>query len=119
MLLALLLACTGAPDDSGEGLGASVSFLSPVDGDTVTAGDVAVSIVVDGFTLHAPAKHNEGEAAGYVAVSVDGAEVLTTGETQFTLPLVAGAHTLTAELHFEDGDALEPPATATIDITVE
>ncbi len=119
-LLPLLWACSGEAVDDTAGEAPTIDFLQPTDGATVAAGDVSVSLVVDDFTLQDPAKHNEGAPEGYVAVSVDGAEVLTTGDTQFTLTLdEVGAHTLTAELRYTDGDALEPPAVAEISVTVE
>ncbi|MDP2314202.1 MAG: hypothetical protein Q8P41_14965 [Pseudomonadota bacterium] len=118
MLLALLLACSGAKDDTGEAA-SSITFLSPAAGATVPAGDVSVSVVVENFVLVSPAKHNEGEAEGYIAVSVDGAEVLQTGDTQFTVTLAAGAHTLGAELYYTDGDALDPAVSAEITVTAE
>jgi hypothetical protein len=124
-LLALLFACTGAdPDTADTDLAVdppSMSFLSPTDGATVPAGDIAVAVVVNAFTLEDPAKHNDGAPEGYLSVSVDGAAVLTTKETNFTLTITdAGAHTIGAELLYADGDALEPdPVSAEIGITVE
>jgi len=121
MLIPLLfLACTGHPDDTGELAEApSLSWLTPADGDTVAAGEVACSVVVDDFTLEDPAKHNEGAPIGYISVSVDGAEVLTTGSTNFTLTLTAGAHDLSAALFYADGDEIEPPVAATVAVSVE
>lgn len=118
-LLAGLLACTGGePHDTAAA--STISFLEPVDGDMVSAGDVAVSVLVEGFSLHAPAKHNEGEPEGYITVTVDGAEVLTTAETQFTVTLAdAGSHTIGAELTFADGDPLSPAVSAEITVTVQ
>lgn len=107
MIFALTLSgCSGAKDSgsASEEEAPTVSWLSPADGDTVAAGDVACSVLIEGFTLHDPAKHNDGAPIGYISVSADGAEVLATGETTFTLPLAAGAHTLTASLFYSDGD---------------
>lgn len=119
LVLSLLLACSGAHDDTGAEEAPTIEFLSPTDGATVPAGDVAVSVVVDDFTLESPAKHNEGAPEGYLSVTVDGAEVLTTAETQFTVTLAAGAHTIGAELRFVDGDALEPAVSAEVSVTAE
>ena len=114
----LLLACSNTLEDTAAEA-VTLAFLSPTDGETVTAGEVAVSVVVDGFTLEDPAKHSEGAPEGYLAVTVDGAEVLTTGETQFNVTLDAGEHTLGGALFYADGDALEPSVSAEITVTAE
>lgn len=108
----------------------ALSFLAPVDASTVPAGDVSVSILVDEFVLTAPetahmepvsepfllrlvvpsadAHNAEGTPAGYCELSLDGTVVTQMSATQFTLPAVAaGAHTLSGELFFADGDALD------------
>lgn len=108
MLLALmLLAC-----DDEVASPATLEWLAPADGDTVPAGDVAGTVVVEGFALEDPAKHNEGTPEGYVAVGVDGDEVLQAGGTQFTLTLTAGAHELSAQLFYADGDEVLSSDTA-------
>ncbi len=138
MLLALtLLACSGTSDDTGEETVAlpTISWLSPADGDTVAAGDVSCSTVIEAFTLQDPAKHNDGAPIGYVSVSVDDTEVVTTGATTFRLTLDAGAHALMAALFYDDGDAVSAnteglcdeedadpacaPVIATISVTAE
>jgi len=107
MLLSLLAACAGPTDTAEESIAApTVEWLVPSDGDSVTAGDVPCSVVVSGFTLVDLAKHSEGAPEGYLSVSVDGAEVLATASTNFTLPVEAGAHDLVAQLFYEDGDAV-------------
>jgi hypothetical protein len=116
-LLFLLACATEGEETAGEAV--TLSFLAPTDGEAVVAGDVAVSVVVDGFTLQDPAKHNEGAPEGYLSVTVDGAEVLTTGETQFSVNLSVGEHVLGGELFYADGDALEPPVSAEITVTAE
>ena len=121
LLISLLLsACTGTVDDTADAAAApTLSILSPADGEVVTAGDVAVSVIVENFALEAPAKHNEGEAEGYIRVTVDGAEALTTAETQFTVTLnPTPEHTIGAELLVADGDALEPAVSAEIAVTI-
>lgn len=104
--LLLAFACTGPDEDAGDEAVAapSIEWLVPSDGDTVTAGDVACSTIVDGFTLVNVAKHSEGAPTGYLSVTVDGAEVLATSDTNFTVTLAAGAHDLSAGLFYEDGD---------------
>jgi hypothetical protein len=136
LLLLPLLACTGTEKDSAADIAApSIAWLAPAAGGTVTAGEVACSTVVDDFTLHDPAKHNTGAPVGYIGVSVDGTEALTSGTTTFGLTLAAGAHELTAQLYYADGDeviatdtllcdedstdAACVPVVATIDVTAE
>lgn len=118
-ILPLLLACTGAPhEETGEGV--TLSFLAPEDGAVVPVGDVDVSVIVEGFTLTSPAKHNEGAPEGYILVTLDGAEVDQVGDTQFVVTLdAAGAHTIGAALRYADGDALDPAVSAEISVTAE
>lgn len=105
-LVLTLLACTGNTDDSGATTSdaPAVSWLSPSNGATVTAGDVPCSTVVENFVLTSPAKHNEGEPEGYISVSVDDSEVTTSSSTNFTITLAAGDHSLMAALYYADGD---------------
>lgn len=117
-MIALLLglACAGGDADSGHAAEApSIEWLVPSDGDPVSAGDVACSTVIDGFTLEDHAKHSAGAPTGYLSVSVDGTEVLTSGVTNFTITLAAGAHDLTATLHYADGDEVLATATELCD----
>jgi hypothetical protein len=97
----------------------SVSFLSPEDGDEVPVGGVGVSVIVEHFDLVPEAlQHNEGEPQGHLLVALDGEEVLRTGSTTFTVAILdAGPATISAELVYDDGDPLEPPAKASIDVT--
>lgn len=105
LLLLSLFACSDKSSDSAELVEApTVSWLTPTDNGTVSAGEVACSLVVGEFTLEDPAKHNDGAPIGYVVVAVDGAEGLTTGSTTFNLSLPAGAHSLSATLVYADGD---------------
>ena len=118
LLLPLLAACSGTPDDTATEA-ATVDFLSPTDGAVVAVGEVPVSLVVDGFTLVA-AKHSEGAPEGYIAFSVDGAEVLQSAEALFNVAIdAAGEHVLRAELRYSDGDALEPAVAAEVTVTAE
>lgn len=123
-----LSACAASTDaEAAEVETPTVTFVSPHDGDTVPAGEVAVSIAVAHFLLSDPGKHNEGEAEGYLQVGwTDGtdADSVQTGETTPTLPIgTPGSWTLTADLFFADGDGMDEAfsdfAPASITITVE
>lgn len=118
MLLALaLLACTsGKEDDSATTAAPSITWLAPTDGATVTAGLVECSLVIDGFSLQDPSKHNdEGAPSGYVSLSDNDALALSTGETTFSITLSAGAHTLLAQLYYADGDEVSATTTQLCD----
>lgn len=111
MLISLLLAACTVSSDTGDAESETpvVSFVSPADGATVTAGEVNVSIAVEHFMLVDLAKHNEGEPEGYISFTYaqgDTSETIESGETAFTVALEAGAATLTADLYFEDGDQI-------------
>lgn len=117
-LALLALACTGDKDSAADtGPQPAVTFLDPLDGGTVTAGDVQLSLIVENFTLTDPAKHNEGTPEGYLSITVDGGEVVQTASTQITITLAAGAHTVGAGLFYADGDATG--AEAEIGVTAE
>ncbi len=116
-MLFLLLACvdSGTADTAAD---ASITFLDPVDGDTLAVGAHPVSLIVDGFSL-VEAKHNEGTPVGFLVVRLDGEEVLSTGETIFDVDFpVAGDVTLSAALQYADGDALDPPVEDSIGLTI-
>jgi hypothetical protein len=110
--LLILNACSGNGNDSTAKVfpAPTVAWLSPANDATVTAGDVACSIVVDEFALKDLAKHSIGQPAGHVSVSVDGKTVMQTSSTTFALTLKAGAHDLGAQLLYADDD--EVTATA-------
>lgn len=109
-------ACSGSKDTGEEAVpAASVEWISPTDGDTVTAGDVACSIAAENFVLTDPAKHNEGTPLGYIEISVDEAVVTQTSSTTPTVTLEAGSHTLTAQLFLSDGDEVLTDGTNTCD----
>ena len=120
-LLTALSGCTSGKDsgheEEEEGAAPAITLLDPLDGDTVPAGDVGLSFIVENFTLIDPAKHNEGTPEGYISVTVDGAEVLQTASTQVTVTLAAGAHTVGGVLRYEDGD--EAGAETEIGLTAE
>lgn len=104
-MILFALACTGASEE--ELAAPTVEWIEPADGDTVTAGDVSCSVVVNDFELvDIVATHNEGTPTGYVEVSVDGVVAVDSAETTFTLTLDAGAHALDAQLFYDDGDAV-------------
>ncbi len=120
MLLSLLfLACSGSSKESEEEAPpASIQFLVPLEGEQVNAGDASFAVVVENFSLVDPAKHNEGAATGYIQIRLDGADVLQSGSTNFTVTVgSAGAHSIEAELYYEDGDALEPAVKAQVNFT--
>ena len=128
LFLAALLACTGKDaGDSATPATPTVQFVSPSDGDTVPAGDIALSIAVENFLLTDPAKHNEGEPEGYLQVDWadgDDSSSIQTGETTPTISITtAGTWTLTADLYFADGDGMDESfddfVPASITITVE
>ncbi len=116
----------------------SLSFLAPTDGSVVAVGPLDVSLVVEHFQLEAPAQttlwplwtafiatasaHDEtGIVSGYVALELDGTVVEPfLDATQATVDVgEAGPHTLTATLFYVDGDAVEPPAVATVSFDAE
>jgi hypothetical protein len=104
VLFLLLFACNKGGDTGEAATAPTVEWLNPIEGDSLTAGPQAASLLVEHFSLVDPAKHSEGGAAGYVGVSVDGAEVLLTGSTTVEFDLVAGAHEIAATLYYDDGD---------------
>lgn len=115
LLTLLLLACTTTDSGEKELAAPTIAWLDPADGASVTAGDVAASLVVENFSLEDPAKHNDGTPIGYISVAVDEVEVLTTGSTTFTLSLTAGMHMLHAQLYFSDGDEVTANAESLCD----
>lgn len=139
--LALAAGCKDAADDSALET-PTLSFLAPVAGSTLDAGAVSVSLVVEHFILVEPtasrrdpadraigrlielaipaaqAHTTAGTPEGYVALGLDGVEVLNTGSTQVSIEQVlAGEHTLDAELRHSDGDAFDPPIVASVSFT--
>lgn len=116
-----LSGCTSGKDSGDEAeetaAAPAITLLDPLDGDTVPAGEVDLSFIVENFTLIDPAKHNEGTAEGYISVTVDGAEALQTASTQVTVTLTAGAHTVGGALYYADGDGAG--AETEIGLTVE
>ncbi len=111
-----LLACAGTATDTSIPA-STLEWLSPSGGETVAAGDVSCSIVIDHFTLWSPAKGNEGEPIGYFAVRVDDAAAIESASTVFSLTIDAGAHDLTAQLYYADGDPVLTADDAVCDAT--
>jgi len=137
MLLFFLAACEPVADtadtDSAESAEApAVDWLAPAEGADVLP-EVDCSLVVTDFTFVDLAKHTEGGASGFLRVRVDGVDAGDFDSTTFTLgALDTGAHTLSAQLYYEDGDAIEAadgrlcdeeeegcaPVTASVAVTV-
>ncbi len=135
----VLVACGGDADTAVYT--PAVSFLAPVADSTVTAGEIAVTIVVDDFALVPPetasrapapvplplrllvasaeAHDEEGIPSGYCALALDDVAVADLSDTQGTVTVAAGAHTLSCDLMFADGDALEPAVSASVAFTAE
>lgn len=126
MVLTALLACAGAGDSTTTDT-PTVAFVSPADGDTVAKGDIPLSIAVDHFLLVDPAKHNDGEPEGYLQVDWTDGTTTDSVQTDSTTPTItlatAGSWTLTADLHFADGDGMDESfddfVPASITITVQ
>jgi hypothetical protein len=119
----------------------SVMFLAPAADATLPSGDVDVSIVVDDFDLTAPETaarapalvpfplrlviptaeaHSEGGLpAGYCALELDDVEVAQLVQTQASVAVGPGEHTLSCALTYADGDPLEPPVAASVTFTAE
>jgi len=135
VLLMLAIAC-GPQLEPPE-----LTFLAPAVDESISGDEVSFSLLVDHFvlgeeeeaaSLRAPlpmpmlmwvptarAHDVEGTPSGYLWVELDsdGQQLeVTTGS--FTA-VAAGEHTLSAELFFHDGDALEPPVTASVTFTTE
>lgn len=117
-----LFACTATGDsaaDSAAPVPPTITFLSPADGESVSAGAVTFSVIVDDFTLVDLAKDAGGVPEGYIGVRVDGEEVLQTGETNFSLQLDTGGQTVVeAELFFSDGDGMDEAFGAAVSASV-
>ncbi len=125
-----LLAC-----GSAEEAAPTLTFLAPTDGEVVAAGEVAVSLVVEGVTLTEPTAtarldptewlpvgvawaHGEGAEAGFVRLTLDGVDVGDVGTTQWTLTgVTAGDHTLSGAILFADGH--DPEVAATVQFTAQ
>lgn len=124
-LVALLAGCSGTSEDSAALAQPALSFLAPEDGAVLPPGPVDVSLVVDNFALVEPTKHSGAgeELSGYILLSYDdGGTTLSesTGATQASITLNGtGTHTISAELLYADGDALEPAVSASVTVDVE
>lgn len=115
----LLFACDPGADTATAAV-PSIEILSPTGDEPVAEGVVAFSVLVENFTLVEP-KHSDGgeTASGYISVSIDGTEVNKFALTQFSVQLLAGDHEVAVELMYDDGDALDEPATDSVSLTVE
>jgi hypothetical protein len=109
MLFLFFLACDKG-DDSVALETPTISFLEPADKAKVAVGDVQLSIVVDYFTLHDPAKHNEGQPEGYIELTWSNGTASDTLDTGSTTPTInipsAGTWTITGALYYADGDEI-------------
>ncbi|GDX81876.1 hypothetical protein LBMAG42_36870 [Deltaproteobacteria bacterium] len=115
MLALLVFAACSTPVDTaetgetGEETAAaipSIAWVSPEDEASVGS-TVNASVAVENFLLLDPAKHSEGDAAGFIRVTANDAELGDFGTTTFTLSsLPVGAVALVAQLFYDDGDEI-------------
>lgn len=118
LIMLVTLGCANKDYAADSASAPTVAFLAPADGELVVLGERTASLVVEGFTLAEVERHNEGTPEGFVRLSLDGETVIESGLTQLPYTLTdTGPHTLTAELFYSDGDALEPAVSATVAIT--
>lgn len=137
--LLVLAACTTSTDtaETGEEETApppTIAWVSP-EADASVVSTVNASVSVENFLLVDPAKHTDGEAAGFIRVSVNDAAAGDFGTTTFTLSsLPVGTVVLDAQLFYDDGDEITvseegvceeddttgtcAPVTATVTVTV-
>lgn len=114
MLLVLTLACAGK-EAAEPSPAPTVEWLVPQPDATVSAGDLSTALIVEDLALEEPLMHNTGEPIGYLALSLDGALVLETGETNPVIAVDVGEHTLSAQLFYTDGDEVRASAEALCD----
>ena len=112
MLLVLMLACAGKEAGEESSPAPTVAWLVPQPDATVSAGDLSTALIVENLALEEPLMHNTGEPIGYLALSLDGALVLETGETNPVIAVDVGEHTLSAQLFYTDGDEVRASAEA-------
>ncbi len=127
VLLASLAACTSkAADDSPGSSGINpnapgLSFVSPVDGDTVPPGALTLTFQVDNFPLVDPGAHTP-ENDGYIAVTYTTAGTELTEDTSQPTDNITladtGSHAISAELFTAEGATLSPDVYASITVTV-
>ena len=126
LMLCLASACVA----STPALAAGVHFVAPADGATVPQ-EFTVKMGVDGMSVHPAGEINEG--TGHHHVVVDGGPIdagqpvpadathlhFGKGQTETTLKLAPGKHTLT--LQFADGQhrSYGPDLSQTITVNVE
>lgn len=116
-VLSLLTACTAGGADTGA---ASIEIVHPSADDSIAVGPFSVTVLVENFSLQAPATTGKVAPAGYISASLNGTEVLTTAETTFSVSTdTMGTYTLAVELRTADGGALTPPATDEVTLAIE
>ncbi len=110
--IALLAACTteidtGDTNEVEEAPAApTIAWVSPAAEAEVTS-TVNASVAVENFLLVDPAKHTEGDASGFIRVTVNDAPFGDFGTTTFTLTsLPVGSNVLVAQLFYDDGDEI-------------
>ncbi len=110
--ISLLAACTTVVDTADtseieEALAApTIAWVSPLPEAQVTS-TVNASVAVENFLLVDPAKHTDGDAAGFIRVTVNDAAFGDFGATTFTLSgLPVGLDELVAQLFYDDGDEI-------------
>ena len=110
------LGCAVEPEPLGD---ASLSFVSPVDGATVSGDPLVVEIDVENFEL-VPLDEPAADGTGHVDVTLNGQDAAMSTEPVFSINAVAdGLYQLQAQLVNTDHTAIEPYAGHTIYITVE
>ncbi len=118
----------------GEGASPSVRIVSPRNGDTVPAGDVAVQVEVSNFRVVDNLGGADAKGEGHVHFYIDVNDVPTTpgrpavsregtyhagGVTSHTWANVPpGTHTFAMQLVNNTHTPLDPPATARVTVTV-
>lgn len=139
LTLLVLAACSTGTDtaDTGEDEAApapTIAWVSP-EAEASVGSTVNASVAVENFLLVDPAKHTDGEAAGFIRVSVNDVAAGDFGTTTFTLSsLPVGTVVLDAQLFYDDGDEIIvneagvceeddstgtcAPVTATVTVTV-
>jgi hypothetical protein len=113
LALVALSACvsqSGSPED------VTISISSPLDGDTVAAGEpVTVEINVEGTDLDVVTS----EGAGHLHVTVDGEGMQMISQETTQVTLTKGEHEIKAEYTDENHASFDPPIEDTVEVTAE